>query len=188
MKKNEQGKWERKKEMQTPHWAGSQMWGSVPGCWDHDLSQRQTLNWLSYPGTPNCVISMATCIAIYIKPSLLPDILLLHILISFNFLLLIIYYCSRNCAEHLICSMSFNLCGTPVTHHSLDISEYLCRIDFTKLNLWVKGWDFSDHGHITKLPLKVFLLILLVPSGFQLTLNPGRRKKKWQTHCPFGGP
>jgi len=34
--------WEREK--QVPHGAGSPMWGSVSGPWDHDLSQRQTLN------------------------------------------------------------------------------------------------------------------------------------------------
>ena len=33
--------------------AGSLIWGSIPRLWDHDLSQRQTLNWLSHPGTPN---------------------------------------------------------------------------------------------------------------------------------------
>ena len=27
-------------------------WGSIPGSWDHDLSQRQILNWLSHPGAP----------------------------------------------------------------------------------------------------------------------------------------
>ena len=30
--------------------AGSQMWGSVPGRWDHDPSGMQTLNQLSHPG------------------------------------------------------------------------------------------------------------------------------------------
>ena len=25
-------------------------WGSILGPWDHDLSQKQTLNWLSHPG------------------------------------------------------------------------------------------------------------------------------------------
>ena len=28
------------------------MWGSIPRLWHHDLSQRQTLNQLSHPGTP----------------------------------------------------------------------------------------------------------------------------------------
>ena len=41
---------QRKK--QTPRWAGSQMWGSIPGPWDYDLSWRQLLNWLSHPGIP----------------------------------------------------------------------------------------------------------------------------------------
>ena len=26
--------------------------GLIPGLWDHDLSQRQTLNRLNHPGTP----------------------------------------------------------------------------------------------------------------------------------------
>ena len=33
----------RESEKQTPHWAES-WW--IPGSWDHDLSQRKTLNWL----------------------------------------------------------------------------------------------------------------------------------------------
>lgn len=39
-------------EKQTPHWAGSLMWGSISGCWDHDPSGRQMLNPLSHPGAP----------------------------------------------------------------------------------------------------------------------------------------
>ena len=31
--------------------SGEPVWGSIPGPWDHDLSQRQKLNWLSHPGT-----------------------------------------------------------------------------------------------------------------------------------------
>ncbi|XP_077702424.1 rho GTPase-activating protein 10 isoform X2 [Canis aureus] len=38
---------QREREKKTP---GSPMWGSIPGTWDHDLSQRQTLNQLSYLG------------------------------------------------------------------------------------------------------------------------------------------
>ena len=38
------------------HWAGGLTWGSISGPWDHDLSQRQTLNQLSHPGTPEEVI------------------------------------------------------------------------------------------------------------------------------------
>ena len=33
-----------------PCWTGSPMWSSILGPWDHDLSQRQMLNWLSRPG------------------------------------------------------------------------------------------------------------------------------------------
>ena len=32
---------------------GSLMRGSIPGPWDHVLSWRQKLNWLSHPGTPS---------------------------------------------------------------------------------------------------------------------------------------
>ena len=35
--------------VQTPCWAGSLIWDSIPGPWDHGLSQRQTLNQLSHP-------------------------------------------------------------------------------------------------------------------------------------------
>ena len=34
------------------YWARSLMWGLIPGPWAHDLSWRQTLNWLSHPGAP----------------------------------------------------------------------------------------------------------------------------------------
>ena len=33
---------------------GSLMQDSIPGPWDHDLSQRLTFNSLSHPGTLNC--------------------------------------------------------------------------------------------------------------------------------------
>ena len=42
----------RESEKQTPYRARSLMWDSIPGHWDHDLSQRQTFNQLSHPGTP----------------------------------------------------------------------------------------------------------------------------------------
>ena len=29
------------------------IWDSIPGPWDHDLSQRQMLNQLSHPGNSN---------------------------------------------------------------------------------------------------------------------------------------
>ncbi|XP_064428143.1 protein dpy-30 homolog isoform X1 [Mirounga angustirostris] len=35
---------EREGEKQASRRAGSQMWGSIPGPWDHDPSRRQTLN------------------------------------------------------------------------------------------------------------------------------------------------
>ena len=31
---------------------GGLMWGSIPESWDHDLSGRQTVNWLNHPGVP----------------------------------------------------------------------------------------------------------------------------------------
>ena len=40
---------EEQREKQTPCWAGSPTQDSIPGPWDHDLSRRQTLNWLSHP-------------------------------------------------------------------------------------------------------------------------------------------
>ena len=36
-----------------PCWMGSPTWVLIPGPWDHYLSQRQMLNWLSHPGSPN---------------------------------------------------------------------------------------------------------------------------------------
>ena len=47
------GEGQRKK--QTLRWAGSLMWDSIPGPWDHDLNWRQMLNRLSYPDTPACL-------------------------------------------------------------------------------------------------------------------------------------
>ena len=43
---------QREREKQTPYWSGSLMWDLIPGPWDHDLSQRQTLYQLSHPDTP----------------------------------------------------------------------------------------------------------------------------------------
>ena len=42
---------EGQREKQVLYGAGSWMWGSIPGPWDHDLSQRQMLRQLSHPGT-----------------------------------------------------------------------------------------------------------------------------------------
>ena len=41
---HKQGEWQGEGE------AGILMWGSIPGPWDHDLSQRQMFNRLSHPG------------------------------------------------------------------------------------------------------------------------------------------
>jgi len=39
-------------EKQTPCWAGSPMWDSIPGFQDHDLSRRQMPTRPSHPGAP----------------------------------------------------------------------------------------------------------------------------------------
>lgn len=36
---------------------GCPTWGLVPAPWDHNLSQRQRLNWLSPPDTPKCIFN-----------------------------------------------------------------------------------------------------------------------------------
>ena len=41
-REHKQGEWERKKQALSG--AGSPMWGSIPGPWDHDPSGRQMLN------------------------------------------------------------------------------------------------------------------------------------------------
>ena len=46
------GRRQREREKQAPPWAESSRRGSTPGSWDHDLSKRQTPNWLSHPGAP----------------------------------------------------------------------------------------------------------------------------------------
>ena len=44
------------REKQTPHQAGSPMWGSnLRTLGNSDLNQRQMLNWLSHPSTPTLV-------------------------------------------------------------------------------------------------------------------------------------
>ena len=48
---------EREKEKQTHHWAGSLKQYSIPGHWDHVLSWRQMLNWLSHPSAIKCILS-----------------------------------------------------------------------------------------------------------------------------------
>ena len=50
---HEQGEGHQKKRSkQTPHWAMTSTWGSIPEPWDHDLSWSQMLNWLNHPGAP----------------------------------------------------------------------------------------------------------------------------------------
>ena len=43
---------EKEREKQAPHWAESPIWDPIPRPWDHDLSRRQMLNWLSHLGSP----------------------------------------------------------------------------------------------------------------------------------------
>ena len=48
---------QREREKQAPCRARSpMMWGSIPGPWDHDLSQRQMLNQLNHPGAPTLLV------------------------------------------------------------------------------------------------------------------------------------
>ena len=61
----------RERGKQTPCWAESQIWGSIPGPWDHDLSRRQGFNPLSHPGAPRNsvflhIIYIYVCVYIYI--------------------------------------------------------------------------------------------------------------------------
>lgn len=44
------GEWQAEGEEETD-FLQSPMQDSIPGPWDHDLSQRQTLNWLNHLGT-----------------------------------------------------------------------------------------------------------------------------------------
>lgn len=43
----------REREKQALCWAGSPVWGLIPRSWNHDLSHRQKLNWLSPSGIPS---------------------------------------------------------------------------------------------------------------------------------------
>ena len=53
VREHKQGEQQREKEKQALHWAGSPIWGSIPGLWDLlDLSWRQTLKGMSHPGAP----------------------------------------------------------------------------------------------------------------------------------------
>ena len=76
-RKREHTEGERKK--QIPHWAGSQMWGLIPGPQDHGLSQRQKLNQLSHLGASKVIlikghISYWDRITPIIKMSVLPKL------------------------------------------------------------------------------------------------------------------
>ena len=47
------GERQRETEKQIPRWTGTPNRVSIPRRWDHDLNQRQALNWVSHPGVPN---------------------------------------------------------------------------------------------------------------------------------------
>ena len=58
---------EQRKKL-TTCWAGSPMWGWIPGHWDHDLSWRQMLNLLSHLGAPpptNRITNIFICVKKY---------------------------------------------------------------------------------------------------------------------------
>ena len=61
---------EEEREKQTPCSAGSPMQGSISGPWDHDLSWRQMLKWLSHPAIPiylivvNFILAFNSCFLI----------------------------------------------------------------------------------------------------------------------------
>ena len=72
-------------EKQTPCWAGSLMQGLIPELWDHDLTRRQMLNWLSHPGTHEL--------------GLLDSTYLLFLSVSFFFLLLSFFHIQNTWAN-----------------------------------------------------------------------------------------
>ena len=51
-KEREHKQGQRKREKQSPRWAGSLTWALIPGPWGHVLSWMLTLNPLSHPGPP----------------------------------------------------------------------------------------------------------------------------------------
>ena len=61
LREHEWGKGPEGEGKKTPHWAGSLMWGFIPGPRDHDLNQRQTLNWLSHLRAPFQSKNGVTC-------------------------------------------------------------------------------------------------------------------------------
>ena len=59
-----QGEQQREREKQALHWAGSLMWGSIPGPWDYDPRRGETLNRLSGPGATNLYIVLTVDLSI----------------------------------------------------------------------------------------------------------------------------
>ena len=131
VREHEQGEWQREREKQTPCWAGSPKWGSIPGPWDHDPSWRQTLNHLSHPGTPSEFYKN-----ISLHAFLVPWVL--------NFLCLRIpikYFCVYICAHNYIymCKERHTYMIYVYTYMHLNINLYLIIykiviINFNKRN------------------------------------------------------
>ena len=97
---------QREREQESPHWAWRPVWGSIPRPQDHDLSQRQRFNQLSYPCTLYNVfyISVSLCsdsIDPILKPPVPPphsmDSILQSIFSCHHILILSIYLIS---SEH----------------------------------------------------------------------------------------
>jgi len=63
----------RQREKQAPRLARSLRQDSIPGAWDHDLSQRQSPNGLSHPGVP----SLGPFLFPFLLPPSLPWFLLM---------------------------------------------------------------------------------------------------------------
>ena len=65
------------REKQAPCWVGSPTWYLILGPWNHDLSQRQTPNWLSHPGAPSWGVLFLS----HTKPPFLKRIILTVVLL-----------------------------------------------------------------------------------------------------------
>ena len=70
----------RQREKQAPHRARSHMRDLIPGPWDHDLSWRQMLNWLSYLGALQPIIFILN--AYLLQNIMLPDLCILFLLFT----------------------------------------------------------------------------------------------------------
>ena len=82
--KPNKGRGEKKGRRRGRISVGSPTWSSIPGLWDHDLSQRQTLNLLSHPGA---------LLSLYLSCLLFTEILdsVVHVFPKFGYFLVISY-------------------------------------------------------------------------------------------------